>query len=94
MSEIVCHRYLISGRVQGVFFRESTVREATSLGLRGWAINLPDGKVEVLAVGPLRAVETIGVWLHRGPPTARVDAVNKTVEAVADFTELEAFRSG
>jgi len=44
-------RFYISGRVQGVFFRASTRREAERLGVRGWAINLPDGRMEVLAVG-------------------------------------------
>ncbi len=68
-------RWLISGRVQGVFFRESTRRQAEPLGLAGHAINLSDGRVEVLARGDEQAVEQLERWLHQGPPAARVDQV-------------------
>lgn len=73
-----CYRYLVSGRVQGVFFRASTAREARALGISGHAINLADGRVEVLAYGPAEALEALGRWLRRGPPAARVDEL--TVE--------------
>jgi len=63
----------VSGRVQGVFFRASTAREARLLGVTGHAINLPDGRVEVLACGTAEAVESLCQWLRRGPPSARVD---------------------
>lgn len=68
-------RYLITGRVQGVWFRESTKRQALALGLSGQAVNLPDGRVEVLAWGSSSALEQLTQWLHRGPPLARVDHV-------------------
>jgi len=64
----VCVRCWVSGRVQGVFFRASTRERALALGLRGYARNLPDGRVEVLACGPEDAVA-------EGPPLARVDDV-------------------
>jgi len=70
-----CMRYFISGRVQGVFFRVSARSEATRLGLTGHAINLSDGRVEVLACGESDALETMKVWLEHGPPGGRVDKV-------------------
>ncbi len=84
-------RYLISGRVQGVFFRASCAREAQRLGICGSAINLPDGRVEVQAAGPPDALSHLADWLHDGPPHARVDAVE-----AADIDPFEAagFRTG
>ncbi len=70
-----CLRCIVRGRVQGVFFRESTRREAERLGLTGYAINLRDGSVEVLACGEAGAVATLREWLWVGPPSARVSAV-------------------
>jgi len=58
-----------------VFFRASTARLARELGVEGYARNLPDGRVEVLAVGPAQAVEQLCRWLETGPPRARVDGV-------------------
>ncbi len=70
-----CRRYWISGRVQGVFFRASTQQQAQQLGLTGHALNLPDGRVEVLACGAPEAMVQLEDWLHQGPPGARVDEV-------------------
>ena len=67
--------FTVSGRVQGVFFRASTQRVAQSLGVTGYAINLPDGNVEVLACGSLEQIDRLGDWLHEGPDMARVDSV-------------------
>ena len=75
MAETDTRRWLLSGRVQGVFFRESTRRQAQPLGLTGHAINLSDGRVEVLAHGPVDAVERLEAWLAKGPPAAHVDAI-------------------
>jgi acylphosphatase len=63
---------VVSGRVQGVFFRQSTVDEAQRLGLRGWVRNLPDGRVEVEAEGERGDLEALVRYLGRGPPAARV----------------------
>lgn len=68
-------RARVTGRVQGVWFRASTAERATALGLRGRAENLPDGSVLVHAAGAAPAVEALVEWLRRGPPLARVDAV-------------------
>ena len=67
--------FTIKGRVQGVFFRANTRRVAESLGLSGYAINLPDGNVEVLACGDDEAVDSLSDWLQHGPDRARVDEV-------------------
>jgi acylphosphatase len=74
----VIHRFLVFGKVQGVYFRHSTRLEAQRLGLRGSARNLPDGSVEVLAQGAAAAVGELRAWLHRGPAQARVDEVRET----------------
>lgn len=68
-------RCLVSGRVQGVFFRASARAEAERLGLDGWARNLPDGRVEVVAAGAPEALDAFQRWLAVGPPRARVTAV-------------------
>jgi acylphosphatase len=69
-------RFTVYGRVQGVFFRDSTRREAQRLGISGHAINLPDGTVEVLAAGPDDALAELEGWLHQGPPMSRVTRVD------------------
>lgn len=68
-------RFLVEGRVQGVFFRASTRNEAKRLGISGQAKNLGDGRVEVLAVGGAAALEELAAWLRHGPPAARVENV-------------------
>jgi acylphosphatase len=68
----------IRGRVQGVFFRQSTADEARRLGgLTGWVRNLPDGDVEAVVEGPKEKVEALVAWCHRGPPAARVDELHR-----------------
>ena len=69
--------FLVGGKVQGVFFRASTREQALKLGLRGYAKNLPDGRVEVLAEGEQRALDALERWLHVGPPMARVETVER-----------------
>ena len=66
---------VVSGRVQGVFFRQATVDEARSLGLTGWVRNRPDGRVEIVAEGRRANLEMLLAWANRGPPAARVDQV-------------------
>ena len=70
-------RFLVGGKVQGVFFRPSTRERAQALKLRGFARNLPDGRVEVLAIGEDDAVEDLAQWLHYGPSQARVDELER-----------------
>ena len=71
-------RFLVSGKVQGVWFRASTREEAVRLGLRGSATNLHDGRVEVLAVGDAAAIDELEKWLRHGPPLARVDMLERS----------------
>lgn len=86
-----CRRYFVSGRVQGVFFRDSTRRRAEQLGLTGHAVNLDDGRVEVLACGPVEALDRLGSWLHDGSPAAKVRDVTSEP---ADDEPPEAFTTG
>jgi acylphosphatase len=72
-AKIIRVRAFVDGRVQGVGFRYSTAREATRLGIQGWARNLPDGRVEAVYEGPRDAVEEMLGWTRRGPAGARVD---------------------
>ncbi len=65
----------MSGKVQGVFFRGTTRQQALSLGLVGWARNLPDGRVEVVASGENIQVQSLCDWLQVGPPHAHVTEV-------------------
>lgn len=72
-----CRLFRVSGRVQGVFFRASTRDEALRLGVSGYAVNKPDGSVEVLACGPVTSLDLLEQWLQRGPRHARVDSVTR-----------------
>ena len=74
-------RILVSGKVQGVWFRSSTEEAASRLGVNGSVRNLPDGRVEVLVEGSSERVEELVAWCHRGPRGARVDRVEVTEEA-------------
>ncbi|MDY6879679.1 MAG: acylphosphatase [Desulfatiglans sp.] len=80
MENIRVH-LIINGRVQGVWFRESTRREAEFLRVTGWAKNLPDGTVEVLAEGPEDRVRKLVSWCHKGPVMAKVKHVYETQQA-------------
>lgn len=84
----ICMRCVVGGRVQGVFFRASTREQAQRLGLTGYARNLPDGRVEVLACGEPKAITQLREWLRAGPPMAQVSGV--ACEPVA-FREVSGF---
>jgi len=71
-------RFVIAGKVQGVWFRASAREQALALGITGHARNLADGSVEVLAIGPEAALDSFEQWLRRGPPLARVDQLLRT----------------
>ncbi len=82
-----CIRCLVSGRVQGVFFRASARQEAQRLGLTGWARNLPDGRVEVLACGEREPLDQFRQWLRAGPPDATVDEVEEETRSGEEAPE-------
>jgi len=87
----VARRFTIKGRVQGVFFRESTRRVAESLSITGHAINLPNGDVEVLACGEQAAIDELANWLEDGPRMAQVTSVTGDD---AEWAPLASFRTG
>ena len=82
-------RFTITGRVQGVWFRDSTRKKAESLGLSGHAINLNDGNVEVFACGEKAAIDQLADWLRDGPPMAKVTQV---IADDATWEDLSGFR--
>jgi len=87
MAKICVHSF-VSGKVQGVWFRQSTKEQALKQDVTGWAKNLSDGRVEVLLCGDVDAVGKVQFWLHHGPELARV------VEVVAeelDYQSVEGF---
>jgi acylphosphatase len=88
LSANIARRCYVSGRVQGVFYRASTRERAEQLGCRGYARNLADGRVEVLAVGEPAAVDALIEWLWRGPPAANVQDVQCTDVALGDLGEM------
>jgi acylphosphatase len=79
---------IVRGRVQGVFFRDSTRREAINLDLTGWVRNRPDGSVEVVASGAAKNLDLFCKWLGQGPPQARVEHVE-----LAERSEREQFET-
>jgi acylphosphatase len=80
---MACARFVVSGRVQGVFFRASARDEALRLGLTGHAKNLPDGTVEVVACGDAAALAQLERWLSLGPPLAQVSRVERSTADIA-----------
>lgn len=82
-------KVLISGQVQGVFFRVRTQAMAEKLGLSGWVRNLSDGRVEVVFQGTAEAVDQAVKWCHQGPVSARVNQVKVAVQPPEDLTDFE-----
>ena len=76
MSEPVARSVVVSGRVQGVFFRDSARREARRLGVTGWVRNRPDGKVEAHVEGAADSVMQLVAWCRSGPRHADVDEID------------------
>ena len=87
---MICKRCVVSGKVQGVFYRASTAERARALGLSGYAKNLSDGRVEVLACGDEARVKELIAWLWQGPPAAKVQTVEvqdaDAAQAPKDFS--------
>jgi acylphosphatase len=72
---MIRRRVVVSGQVQGVFFRDTCRRQARAYGVSGWVRNCPDGTVEAVFEGEPGAVDAMIEWVRRGPPTAQVDRV-------------------
>lgn len=77
MAHICLHGF-VSGRVQGVGYRQATAEKADALGVNGWVRNLPDTRVEVLCEGAQDNVEAFAEWLREGPQAADVSDVSLT----------------
>lgn len=75
MSKKIGMHFIVSGKVQGVWFRANTQKKAHELNLSGWVKNLPNGDVEVLACGPESAIHELHNWLKHGPELAKVEKV-------------------
>lgn len=88
---MICVRCIVSGKVQGVWYRDTTRRKAQSLSITGHAINLPDGTVEVVACGQVSQVEALQEWLWEGSQYSRVTSV--TCESI-ETSSLDEFSIG
>jgi acylphosphatase len=84
----ICKRCQVFGRVQGVFYRSTTRQKAYQLGLTGWARNLADGSVEVLACGEEASVDALRAWLWEGPAAADVTDVRCRRESLQHFSDF------
>lgn len=82
-----CKQIFVSGRVQGVFYRESTRQEAAALGLKGGVRNLRDGRVEVQIAGDEESVELLIKWLKTGPKFAKVSNI-EVIDMSAETVQL------
>lgn len=83
-----CRRFLVSGRVQGVFYRAATQDRARRLGLTGWVRNLPDGRVELIACGDETKLKQLEEWLWQGPPHAHVENVTTADAGNQSFNDF------
>lgn len=75
MTKEICIKCYVSGKVQGVWYRANTQKQAEKLGLTGWAKNLSDGRVEVMACGDKIKLEKLYQWMQAGPDLAQVEDV-------------------
>ncbi len=87
LSEAKAARLVVRGKVQGVWFRASTEKEAKRLGVCGWVRNCPDGTVEIFAEGT--ALDSFIAWCHQGPPLAEVEAVDIEWNPVQGFDSFD-----
>jgi acylphosphatase len=90
---MICRRSFVSGRVQGVFYRATCVRKAQEMGVTGFARNLADGRVEVLACGEASLVEAFAQWLWEGSPASKVTAVESIEVDASSIQRTTSFTS-
>lgn len=92
MFDTITRLLRVHGRVQGVYYRASTVQQAERLGVSGWVRNRADGSVEALVQGAPDAVQALIDWAHQGPPHAQVERVEVSdapAEALVGFTQAD-----
>ena len=87
-----CYQFIVTGKVQGVFFRASTRDKAKELGLSGWVRNLNTGDVELIACGGSRKIEKLKKWLWQGPKSARVTEVKEECLSEGNIFDLKGFK--
>lgn len=88
MGHVMAKRWFIAGRVQGVGFRYFVQERAVPLGLRGYARNLGDGRVEVYAVGPANRLSDLAGALHSGPRMADVRSVEEREDSIENVSSF------
>jgi acylphosphatase len=88
---MLAKRFYIAGRVQGVYYRASARDQAMQLGVVGYAKNLPDGRVEVLAIGAPQVIDALEKWLWQGPPAAQVREVRIEVVDMSTVGGIDGF---
>ena len=86
---LICRKCVVAGRVQGVFYRATAARRAQELAVRGYARNLADGRVEVLACGEEEAVRTFVSWLWTGSTASKVTSVD-VIDVAPDSVQVTA----
>lgn len=89
MTKQICIHCFVSGKVQGVWFRASTQEQAEKLGLTGWARNLSDGRVEVMACGDEDKIALLYEWLKQGPALAKVSNLTREELPWQEFYSFE-----
>lgn len=90
-ESLACRRFVVKGRVQGVFFRASTRDVAVQLSLSGYAKNLSDGSVEVIACGRSEAIDKLAAWLLDGP---RMASVSRVEAEALPYRQVSGFLTG
>ncbi|HVZ56206.1 MAG TPA: acylphosphatase [Chitinophagaceae bacterium] len=88
----VTYRLLVTGKVQGVFYRQSTREKARELGLTGTVRNLPDGRVEIIATGTQTQLEQLRTWCRQGPPRALVTDIEASPLPLQSFDSFTIIR--
>ena len=91
---MICKKCLIAGRVQGVFYRGSAAQRARELGVRGYARNIADGRVQVLACGNAKSVQQFIEWLWIGSSASKVTAVEVADEVCNPAALPQGFTTG
>jgi acylphosphatase len=79
---------IVTGKVQGVFYRQSTREKAISLGITGEVKNMPDDTVHIVATGTASQIEQLIAWCRKGPPRAVVESVESTILPLQDFSSF------
>ena len=85
-------RFLIKGKVQGVFYRATAKEVAEKLGLSGWIRNTDEGEVEAMATGTGEQLQAFANWCRKGPPRSRVTGIDETDAAEEAFTGFKIIR--